>query len=291
MNVFLTIFAAFITLLFGTAEAKSIDRPLSVPIAVSSATYVIKRGDTLTAITKKFPGTTIAGIAEANGIKNPDLIYPEATLSLPKTSFTTLATPQQTKAGMTPKEARVHAPQRTLARAATRSVSKTACDMAPILARLHYPPRVTEQFGKMMEARVDAKKGFPFSATVAHNGADYHLLFEGRCIATKLVDLRGVTLGEAAQDPTPHENTAALTPRQRVEIVTKDTEPREKARLTDTAFAQFLAQIKKELQEIMGPDEDVTPLVVLLALAILRKTETDEAALSLFEKQEKPAQQ
>lgn len=142
-----------------------------------------------------------------------------------------------------------------------------------------------------MEARVDAKKGFPFSATVAHNGADYHLLFEGRCIATKLVDLRGVTLGEAAQDPTPHENTAALTPRQRVEIVTKDTEPREKARLTDTAFAQFLAQIKKELQEIMGPDEDVTPLVVLLALAILRKTETDEAALSLFEKQEKPAQQ
>ena len=40
----------------------------------SSGVYIVKKGDTLTAIAKVF-GTTVQALVDKNKIKNPDLIY------------------------------------------------------------------------------------------------------------------------------------------------------------------------------------------------------------------------
>lgn len=45
-------------------------------------TYTVKRGDTLTAIAKKF-GTTVEALVASNGIKNKDLIYTDQVLQIP----------------------------------------------------------------------------------------------------------------------------------------------------------------------------------------------------------------
>lgn len=46
-------------------------------------TYTVKKGDTLTAIAKKYK-TTVAAIVKANNIKNPDLIYAGQKIKIPK---------------------------------------------------------------------------------------------------------------------------------------------------------------------------------------------------------------
>ena len=47
--------------------------------------YKIQKGDTLTAIAKKY-GTTVAKLKELNNIKNANLIYAGNTLKIPKKS-------------------------------------------------------------------------------------------------------------------------------------------------------------------------------------------------------------
>ena len=59
------------------------------------ATYTVKSGDTLSAIAQKY-GTTYQEIAKANGISNPNLIYPGQTINIgsdntPSASDTTSA--------------------------------------------------------------------------------------------------------------------------------------------------------------------------------------------------------
>lgn len=69
------------------------------------ATYTVKSGDTLSAIAQKY-GTTYQEIAKANGISNPNLIYPGQTINIgsdntPSASDTTSApstTPEATPA-------------------------------------------------------------------------------------------------------------------------------------------------------------------------------------------------
>lgn len=55
---------------------------LSLPPRESAATYVVKVGDTLSAIGAKF-GVSWQAIAQANGLTNPDLIRPEQQLTIP----------------------------------------------------------------------------------------------------------------------------------------------------------------------------------------------------------------
>lgn len=46
-------------------------------------TYTIQRGDTLSAIARKY-GTTVSKLVKDNGIKNPNLIYPGQKLTINK---------------------------------------------------------------------------------------------------------------------------------------------------------------------------------------------------------------
>ena len=47
----------------------------------TTTTYVVKKGDTLSAIAKKY-GTTYQKIARDNGIENPNLIFPGQKLNI-----------------------------------------------------------------------------------------------------------------------------------------------------------------------------------------------------------------
>lgn len=54
----------------------------SAPATAASISYTVQWGDTLTAIAARY-GTTVAAIAAANGIGDPDLIYAGQTLTIP----------------------------------------------------------------------------------------------------------------------------------------------------------------------------------------------------------------
>jgi len=55
--------------------------------ALAGGTYVVKPGDTLTAIAAR-SGTTVAALAAANNLSNPNLIYVGQTLALPDSTAT-----------------------------------------------------------------------------------------------------------------------------------------------------------------------------------------------------------
>ncbi len=59
--------------------------PTATPEPVSSATYVVRQGETLYKIAVRF-NLTVKQLAEANGITNPALIYPGQTLKIPGAS-------------------------------------------------------------------------------------------------------------------------------------------------------------------------------------------------------------
>src|SRR5262245_10328698 len=57
------------------------------------STYLIKPGDTLWALSRRF-NTTVAALAQANHIANPNLIYAGRTLQIPGSSDTFEPAPQ-----------------------------------------------------------------------------------------------------------------------------------------------------------------------------------------------------
>ncbi len=259
MKVFLNIFLALMALLCGTAQANAIDSSTR-----SEVNYAVKKGDTLTAIAVKFSGNTVRDIAKKNAIANPNLIHPGMVLRVTQT------TSIQTQAAVIRKQVNIE--QHTNVRMHGRAVRMAKCDIAPIVSRLKYPTSVGEQFSKMLTVQADAKKAFPWGGAVVDNGVVYQLLLEDRCVASKTVDPLQNVLPKIAQTHVPRtdDNTAALTPRQIVEkIATTHTVQAKPGELTDTELAEFLVRIRTELQEIMGKDEDVTPLVLPLAHAIL----------------------
>ena len=52
-------------------------------------TYTVKRGDTLSGIASKYH-VTVAGLASANGIKNPDLIRVGQVLTIPAKNYSAI---------------------------------------------------------------------------------------------------------------------------------------------------------------------------------------------------------
>lgn len=282
MNVILAIVIVLIALLSGTAQAAS-EPAKSAEVRLT--TYVVKKGDTLTAITaKKFPKATVAAVAKHNGIADPDLIYPGTVLSFPADSSASAKTATETKvvSKQSETEARVRAPLNAEFRPSEKNTVKTICNAAPIITRLDYPHEVRRQLEALTSARAATPTGLPFRGVVTHGGNEYHLLLDEHCIATKIVDRPNIVAGTEHTHRT-HENTAALTPRPGVESATSNTGLMGRF-TTDAELEVFLARIKNELQAIMGPGEDVSSLVIPLALAVLHKGETGEAVSTLLKK-------
>ena len=64
------------------------DAASAAPVHDEAVTYVVKSGDTLRSIAARY-GTTIGAIVRANGLKNPDVIYPGQRLVIPVRSSST----------------------------------------------------------------------------------------------------------------------------------------------------------------------------------------------------------
>jgi hypothetical protein len=225
----------------------------------------------------KFPGNTVPRIAKTNAIANPNLIYPGMVLSLSSATHVASVISRQTISESMHKAV----PQQAHPRVYAETVFTTTCNIAPILSRLHLPKPVSEHFRNMLTAQAVAKKRFPWGGAVAYDGVVYQLLLEDRCIASKTADQLHAVLPKVTYDvPRTDENPAALTPRQIVLLVAANTGEVKPSNFTDTELAEFLARIRIELQEIMGEDEDVTPLVQPLAAAMLNKAKASEATLA-----------
>ncbi len=56
--------------------------PTATPTQATPGTYTVQEGDTLGAIAERF-GVTIAELAAANGLADPDLIFPGQELRIP----------------------------------------------------------------------------------------------------------------------------------------------------------------------------------------------------------------
>ena len=54
---------------------------LRIPGGTAERTYTVQPGDTLWGIAERY-GTTVSALAAANGIRNPDLIYPGQVLRI-----------------------------------------------------------------------------------------------------------------------------------------------------------------------------------------------------------------
>lgn len=56
---------------------------IKIPSDISEIEYIVKKGDTLSGIASKY-NTTYQKLAEYNNISNPDLIYPDQVIKIPK---------------------------------------------------------------------------------------------------------------------------------------------------------------------------------------------------------------
>lgn len=273
MKILLTICIALMTLFCGTAAAAPQED------GRSTMTHVVKKGETLSAIVKKFPKATVAALAKQNNIADPDLIYPGTVLTFSRTDNAALSvSSHKVSAGPARIDTQKHVMQRVATPVSQKHTVKSTCNAAPIISRLDYPVPVNKQLEALMTAHTAAQKGFPFRGVVSHGGNEYHLLLDEHCIVTKIIDRPNSIAGT---DRT-QENTAALTPRPGVTIAKGGTGAM--GHLSDAEMGVFLARIKNELQTIMGPGEDVSSLVIPLALAVLHRGETGEAVLSWLKK-------
>ena len=94
------------------------------------ATYTVKKGDTLSAIAKKY-GTTYQAIAKANGISNPNLIYAGQTLKISTGSSSSSTSKTSTTKSSTSSSSSTSSKSSTSSSTAAKNTGFTYADYKP----------------------------------------------------------------------------------------------------------------------------------------------------------------
>lgn len=145
-------------------------------------TYTINKGDSLTKIAKKFPGTTWRSIAKTNNIANANLIYANTTVRLPVMSAKTATTPK------------VHIAVRPTQAVVSTPAPEATCDVERGITLLHYPSQITT----MIEESLSLVKPMSFSDEhpffIPGSDADYTFSVSPRCVYTKIVRMHAIAV-------------------------------------------------------------------------------------------------
>ena len=75
-------------------SVENVEKPQE-PETPSETVHIVKEGETLSGIAKKY-GTTVQALAEYNGIENPDLIFADQVIKIPGTVASKPETPSET---------------------------------------------------------------------------------------------------------------------------------------------------------------------------------------------------
>ncbi|MBM4284436.1 MAG: septal ring lytic transglycosylase RlpA family protein [Deltaproteobacteria bacterium] len=142
---------------------KTVSRGVGSSLPPEPPRYVVQRGDNLSAIAKKFGCQDPYALAQANGLKNPDLLHPGQVLQLPEGSSGAVQAAPQAPAVVRPRVRQVAgAPEaQPTARGASRKAAPAAVPGQVVVASW-YGPR---HHGRLMA------NGQPFNMyadTVAH---------------------------------------------------------------------------------------------------------------------------
>lgn len=154
----------------------------------STTTYKVMKGDTLSAIAKKFPGTTLQTIAQTNHIINTNLIYANTILKIPEVSSANLRKTETVKAmsGIKGnKEKITSTPRTTLSKP---NMHEDVCHTEHGLDRLRYPDPVRNAFiSAIRKQNVSASSQQGRTYTLSEDGNQYVFQISEDCQFTKIV--------------------------------------------------------------------------------------------------------
>ena len=153
----------------------------------SGTTYIVKHGDTLDAIAKKFPGTTWQRLAAANNIANPNLIYPNTALRIntAKTAAAAVDHPSRKRANVVTQAQphKVIVPSRNAA--AIMSGGEECDTLRTLRAHRQLPDAVRTMFENSAPLR-DGKAFFTqdYPHAVVYEDKEYLFEVSPHCIST-----------------------------------------------------------------------------------------------------------
>lgn len=160
----------------------------AAPIETTSTImYKVVGGDTLSAIAKKFPGTTWQTIAQNNRITHADLIYPNAILVITQTDF---ASKEIRKNAQNVKTSLLPLSRTSLVETVKRS---ERCDVKHGLDQLKYPTLVRNIFVSAHSTQGGETTFERERVYVAiENNLEYVFHISTNCIYTKLIRVTSI---------------------------------------------------------------------------------------------------
>jgi LysM repeat protein len=218
-------------------------------------TYTVVEGDILSAIVKKFPGTTLQTLAKTNDIANPDLIWANTILKIPQSH--TVNSRKSASKEINVAKVKLSSLQHPIS--AVHGKSGPTCDAKHGLDQLGYPNTVRATF-ESERPRQNGQAVFESERLyfVNQGGNQYVFQVSKHCVFTKFVRVNG----SRVTNTEPSDRGVAGVSTEIDAIPPPESTPRE------SLGAQF-SRIKEAIEEVLGPPvdgppQDVTPLAMAL---------------------------
>jgi LysM repeat protein len=230
--------------------------------AASPITYTVVKGDTLSAIAKKFPGTTWQMIAQRNNIAKSNLIYPNTVLTITQTHSVQKVANNAKKTQALKLSATVQA-----ARKETRKTG-SVCDIARGLDQMKYPTAVHLAFISASKTR-DTETGTAREQIYIADDGEQQYVFQvsKHCVYTKSIHTGSIS-------EIPFAQSGKQNDRIIVHISRVDQTALQQENTAQYSQAEEFSNIKHSLEEVLGPPYDLTQM----SMAVLRHRQLQREA-------------
>jgi LysM repeat protein len=245
----------FLLVGFGTAYA--------APTETANAnTYTVVKGDTLSAIAKKFPGTTWQILARTNNITDANLIYPNTRITITQTNSDAKEITKQTH--------RVKTTLPTASRATYGEIKRpeVSCNTESGLDQLKYPHTVhTALKAKMLKQNEQVVSLSERSYSVNEDGNEYVFQVTKNCLYAKIVRTNEIPIASLDEHSdrtvvdTSSEFSPTLPPETTPGYVTTQTQHVTSGSLPlkedEDDFEVQRMSIRRFLNKYVGPPHDL----------------------------------